>query len=384
MDVVRYIIEFLLYGNTEAAKKVAYAPMFDDTGNAIVTILGDGLTGELHYPNLTHPEVETLPSGRYIIHTDIVYNAFFFISRAEEVLNPRRDQYGRFLAVYSMLQPNDLQIPLVDEYSRILMKLMDLPLPEPGFDAVHLTHDIDTLTSYRHLRGAIGGICRGQWQQVKASLRDLRNDPAYTFPWMMEQDAECIKSAQCTMHNAQCIYFVKDTPGRGIDYPQYNLHGRDWCKTKDMLLHRGAQLGLHSSAYDRTSLPKAQLHRSHYLACSIDRMQQLADAGVTDDYTMGFADMAGFRLQTTRAVRWINPLSRQLTSLTLHPLTMMDCTLSNANYMHLTEDEAYFMAQELIEKVRQHHGEVNLLWHNTSFGEDSYHRSLYPKILQLI
>jgi hypothetical protein len=113
-------------------------------------------------------------------------------------------------------------------------------------------------------------------------------------------------------------------------------------------------------------------------------MQRIADAGYTDDFTMGFADQAGFRLQTSRAVRWINPQTMQLTSLTLHPLLIMDTTLSGENYMNLTEDEAYFLCERLIAKVRMHHGDVCLLWHNSNFDSHSYHTSLYPKILQLL
>ena len=110
----------------------------------------------------------------------------------------------------------------------------------------------------------------------------------------------------------------------------------------------------------------------------------MVKAGYTDDFTMGFADEAGFRLQTTRAVRWIDPASYRLTNLTLHPLTVMDCTLSNDNYMNLTEEEAYFLCERLIEKVRLHHGDLCLLWHNSIINNETYHRSLYSKILSLI
>jgi len=377
-ETIRYIISFLLYGNEQAIERICYAPSYDSQSSAQVTILGNGIEGELHLPDMQQPEVERLENGHYIIHTDLIYNTFFFISRAEELIHPQRDQYGRFLAQYSMLGTNDLQIPLIDEYSRILLKLLDLPLPQPGFSAVHLTHDIDTLTQYRHLRGAIGGIWRGEWRQVKEAMCDIHRDPAYTFPWLIQQDAEC------TMHNAECIYFVKLTDGKGLDYPQYHLLGRDWRNTKKLLADSGARFGVHSSAYATTALPAPAPHRSHYLCCSIERMQQLVDAGYTDDYTMGFADKVGFRLQTTRAVRWIHPYTRQLTPLTLHPLTLMDATMSNTNYMNLNEDEAYFVAQEMIDKVRMHHGELNLLWHNTSINAHSYHKSLYPKILQLL
>ena len=99
---------------------------------------------------------------------------------------------------------------------------------------------------------------------------------------------------------------------------------------------------------------------------------------------MGFADQVGFRLQTTRAVRWINPITYNLSPLTLHPLTIMDVTLSEERYMNLTEDEAYFLCERLIDKVRMHHGELCLLWHNTSINPNSYHASLYPKLLSLL
>ena len=68
----------------------------------------------------------------------------------------------------------------------------------------------------------------------------------------------------------------------------------------------------------------------------------------------------------------------------MHPLTVMDCTLSNSNYMNLNEDEAYFECQRLFDKVYQNAGEVVLLWHNTNSTGNIYHRSLYPKLLEII
>ena len=113
-------------------------------------------------------------------------------------------------------------------------------------------------------------------------------------------------------------------------------------------------------------------------------MQRIAAAGITDDFTMGFADQAGFLLQTSRAVRWINPITMQLTNLTLHPLIIMDATLSNVHYMGLTEDEAYFLCERLIDKVRLHHGDLCLLWHNSNINDTTYHASLYEKIINCI
>lgn len=394
-EIVDYIIQFLLYGNEEAAKQVGYTANEAEWQNYRVVIVPNGHLGkEIVMPELDRcaveryavvggsasPEDEAIT--RYIIRTDIVYNTFFFISRAEELINTQRDEHGRFAAKYSILgQNNRLMIPTADEYARMLMKLLDLPLPTPSFSQIYLTHDVDTIAHYRHLRGAIGGIVRGEWRKVMASLRDIHNDPAFTFSWLIAQDKK--------VEGAERIYFVKDTMGKGYDYPQYRLDGKDFETAEQLIENSDAKIGWHGSYYggdkaNRQLGDKARLHRSHYLRCSIDQMQRLAEVGVTDDFTMMFPDQVGFRLQTTRPVRWINPKTMQLTDLVLHPLTVMDCTLSNNNYMNLSEDEAYFECQRLFEKIHQNAGEVVLLWHNTTPAGNTYHRSLYPKLLEIV
>ena len=66
----------------------------------------------------------------------------------------------------------------------------------------------------------------------------------------MEQDRQVIKRLPQT----QVIYFVKHTTGKGYDYPQYNLQGKDFQQLSSYLTQQGAILGLHSSYYP-TPLP---------------------------------------------------------------------------------------------------------------------------------
>ena len=384
--IIDYIIQFLLYGNPEGAKRVVYSADPSQWANYRVAIVPNGHLGnKIVLPTEEDLELRVEKQGEtFVVHTDLVYNTFFYTSRAEELLVSERDAHGRFLAKYSMLgQKNRLMIPLIDEYARAMMKMLDLPLPEPGYSHIYLTHDVDTIANYRHLRGALGGIKRGKIGSVLAALRDIHNDPAYTFSWLINQDKK--------VEQAECIYFVKNTPGHGYDYPQYDLTSGDYRRVEELILNSEASIGWHSSYYGATPLPhrlialspdSLKMHRSHFLRCSIDQMQELVEMGVKDDFTMMFADHAGFRLQTTRAVRWINPKTWQLTCLTLHPLTVMDCTLSNRHYMNLTEDEAYFHCQRLFEKIHQNAGEVVLLWHNSIVDGESYHKSLYPKVLE--
>ena len=384
-EMINYILTFLLYGNEDAAKFIGYTSDPEEAKHYKYVITPNGHLGK----DLVLPELD-----KPLKDTDLVYNTFFFISCTEELLNPQRDEHGRFAARYSILgQHNRLQIPLIDEYSRFLMKTLDLDLPKPEFSTIYLTHDIDTIDNYRHLRGAIGGLLRGEAKEVRRSWFDIHKDPAYTFPWLIEQDH--------ALPRAKVLYFVKHTNGRGYDYPQYNLQGKDWRLTRDLLLHSGASFGIHSSydgltgeagqaaqqsnsANDLTGEAGLPPHRSHYLRCGVNDLQKIVELGFTDDFSIAFADEAGFRLQTTRPVRWINPLTYSLSPLTLHPLTVMDVTLNNKQYMNLTEDEAYFFCQRLFDKVKQNQGELVLLWHNNNINPRTYHRSLYPKLLSLL
>ena len=378
-EIIDYLITWLCYGDEEAARRVAYTADENALEDHDVIIVPNGHLGkDIALPDFTKPVIEQPSKGKTIIRTDIVYATFFYTSRAEEVINTQRDEHGRFAAKYSILsQKSRLQIPRLDEYARLVLKQLQQPLPEPGFAHVYLTHDIDAISQYRSLHGTVGGILRGEGKQVLAAWQDIHNDPLYTFPWLLEQDAQ--------VPNADVIYFVKRTNGRGLDYPQYCLWGPDYKQLKHMLRHSNVYMGVHGSYYG--SIPRieySKMFRAHFLRSSLEHMQRLADAGYTDDFTMGFADQAGFRLQTSRAVRWINPQTMQLTNLTLHPLLIMDNTLSQTNYMNLTEDEAYFLCERLIEKVKLHHGDLCLLWHNNNINDNTYHRSLYEKIISCI
>jgi hypothetical protein len=60
----------------------------------------------------------------------------------------------------------------------------------------------------------------------------------------------------------------------------------------------------------------------------------------------------------------------------------MDCTLEDSQYMGLSPGEASAYCLSLIREVEKARGELSLLWHNSSLGEDSfYHRELYSYLI---
>ena len=431
-ETVAYIVRFLLHGNDALARRVGYTSDATLFGHYSVVVVpsqfwNDGIFGtQRAEPALPLSEIDGVPllfgapqverqGDTIVVYADIVASAFFLLSRYEEWLHPHdlRDMHGRFVGRHSLAaRAGFIHRPIVDEYGALLRKwLRDAGCavrePAPGFEAVYLTHDVDTIAFYRHVRGFLGGIKRALFghnvrlADVLRAQKSLQHDAAYTFPWLMAQDA--------MVPQAHAIYFFKAAVETDrFDYPQYNLRGGDARQLVAFLRDNGCEIGLHASYFsgtqpavipdERQKLQEAlqqpvTANRWHYL-----RTLQPADfgalvqAGITDDFTMGYADVAGFRLGTCRAVRWIDAQTGTVTPLVLHPLTVMDCTLSNTNYMNLqTEDEAYFFCEQLFDKVRQYAGDITLLWHNSIFKSNTtnnnnestnYHTTLYPKLLK--
>lgn len=421
VDTLDYIKSFLLYDNEEAADFIGYTADEQEWHRyrLVVVPTSNPLNGGKWYiPDLSKPahaekigeivdEFGEKTGGTWIIREDIIYHTLFLLSRAEERLNAERDEHGRLLSTMSVLGKQGLlTIPVLDEYSRLVTKLLEQALPEQHFSHIYLTHDVDVLDQYRHPRGLVGGILRGEGRAAWRALSGLEHDPAYTFPWFIEQDK--------LVSGAESLYFIKATRGEGFDYPQYNLHGGDATQLLHLLDQADATLGLHTSYYCTENLlyavaEKGKLeqalrdahidilgkqgdhgaityNRFHWLRTrGPEDFEALCDFGFTDDFSMGFADHVGFRLGTTRPARWINPDTLQLSDLTMHPLCIMDCTLSNSNYMNIQdESEAYYTCQQVIDKVRQHGGELTLLWHNSNLGPNTYHKQLYQDIIQYL
>lgn len=358
-------------------------------------------------------EIEQVGTTR-IIHADLIASTYYLISRYEEMVrNDVRDVHGRFPGKESLpYRAGFIDSPLVDEYGKILRNQLreiglDVPEPNPAIRKIFLTHDVDQLSHFRSLRGFMGGLLRGIRRPkegnkaIKSYFGGLKNDPWYTSPWLFRLDhslRQKIGSDRC-----EPIVFLKVGGGiRKEDKPFITHHIQDFqsliklCKRKNITfgLHSSYEAGLHPEKIaeekkhlERITKRKTTYNRHHYLdSREPEDMQALINAGITDDFTLGYADVAGFRLGTCRAVRWINPNTKQLTLLTLHPLTVMDSSLSDNRYMNLNAHEAYEYCIRLINMVESWNGELVLLWHNTSVEDTprSYHRKLYQDIISYL
>ncbi|MBO5346036.1 MAG: polysaccharide deacetylase family protein [Paludibacteraceae bacterium] len=372
-------------------------------------------------PSLPLQEIEGIPflygsphiekiENTIVCYADLIASTYFLISRYEEYINPNnnRDTHGRYIGKQSIpAKANFIHRPIVEEYGELLRKLLQQtnitlsPIPQQ-INHIYLTHDVDSITNYRRLRGFLGGTYRSIVKRTESlttilkSIFNINHDPAYTFPWILQQDNLLPEATQ--------IYFIKATHNaKGFDRPTYNLIGKNFIHLKKEILKSSpnAIFGLHTS-YRSGDTPdiiveeqkllqyaienqRITTSRHHYLrSLQPNDMEALIDARITDDYTMSYADIAGFRLGTCRAVRFINPSTCKLTSLTLHPLTIMDCTLSESHYMNLNYNQALSYSQSLINEIKKYNGDLSLLWHNTRFTNDNYHNRLYTQIIKYL
>ncbi|GHT03602.1 polysaccharide deacetylase [Bacteroidia bacterium] len=443
-EISNYILQFLLHEppNSPLLEAVGYTSDATEFARYKVVIVKSDFFDDAVYgtakslPKLPLKEIENMPflygedkierqGDTIILHADLIASTYFLISRYEEILRREvRDQHGRFIGKKSLPgQAGFIHRPIVDEYGAWLRRCLHdagchVNEPQRALHQIYLTHDVDAIAHYRNIRSVVGALISplSKWKgaggeanpaEAKIALKTyfggIQHDPWFTFPTLLKQNHKL-------KNRAETIVFVKSGGGKSPeDKPRMNTASPDFQYLFELLKNNDAKIGLHASyaagiapnlvASEKTtlkhSLPPSlfgeglgvRLNRHHYLSSrEPEDMQGLIEANITDDFTMGYADVAGFRLGTCRAVRWINPNTKTLTSLWLHPLTAMDGTLNDERYMHLNENEAYDYVTKLIDVTQKYNGDVCLLWHNTSIAREAenYLGTLYNNLIDYL
>ena len=403
MNYIDYIIEFLIGEKNKELKKIL---SYGENKDAKLIIVPSGFFDESIYmtkrslPKEPISKLNGIPilfgsnhiekrSGKLYLYADVIASTFFLITRYEECIKrDKRDEHGRFLSKYSITSKyNLIDICVVDEYGRILRDLLrklDICVEEPDKEIknIFLTHDIDHIWTWDGYLQATKTSCKriltGKGNLIepfKAVINYKKYDPCYTFPWMIKTDVDFKNKSSIP---STIIYFLMGTKNKSIFDAGYSKY---MSRTSDLveLLIPTSEIGYHVSysAKDNNDLINQEIDtikkytnksvrysRNHYLASKEpEDYRVLIDFGITDDFTMGYPDRIGFRLGTCRPVKWIDPESKKVTELILHPMTVMECTLDH--YMGIiNEEEAFSKVKNIIEEIRKNSGEITLLWHN--------------------
>lgn len=406
-ETIRYILSFLCRSE-ELAAMVGYSSDKREWDRYKVIILPSGFFSADNYlqpaslPAFPLKKINDTPilfgnpiirrDKQTIIEADLIASAYFILSRYEELVNPRRDYLGRFLAEHSILSQYTNRC-LVEEYGNILLsELRNCGIETNGTAPqlkIIMTHDADKIEQYRNIRGFAGGILRGKCSDaLKSAFLGIEHDPLFTFPYM--------KDIENKRNDVETMLFVK-TGGKHLpqDKPCYDPASRDMQKMMGLYdrigLHLSMEAGqnMHEAAWEKEKLEKAlgrkiTDNRNHYLASLHPAdMLGLSSIGITDDYTMGYPDRAGFRLGTCRPVRFVNPANCKLSDIVMHPLVIMDRSLESKQYMNLDYGQAYGLCKQLHAEACKYGGEFIMLWHNNSVSEldKTYLKKLYENIL---
>ena len=358
-----------------------------------------------------HPE-----TGQLILYADLLASAFFLVSRYEEMYcRKQRDDYGRFLGKYSLpYRAGFLQRPIVDEYGATLRQLaLDYGLVEryglqleerpQTFSHINLTHDLARPYNYRGWRSFLRAWLR-EGKSLRQALRLVLSpdaeDDYYTYPKFLEWD----KALRDQLDKGQVdLYFFIRMPSRhALDKPCYRPRSPYIRRILLEGKRHGVRLGLQSSFAAGKHAERIREERrlfEHYfkqrpqgvrhnrlMSCEPEDLLQAYFSGFRNDFTMGYPDVAGFRLGTCRPVRFINPNTRLLTDLVMHPLILRDLTLSDARYMALDQAAATELAEQLVRTTARYNGSLTLLWHNDLLSQRTHpwHSVLYRAILRLV
>ena len=428
-DIIDYIIRFLI--GTEQAGRLSscigytsdkrlfdrYLIVFTPSG-----FFNEGVYGtQASIPTLPLQDIEGVPllfgspkiewvGDTLLIHADLIASTYFLLTRYEEIVRrTERDDHGRFPGKLSLpFRAGFIERPIVEEYGVLVRQWLRMTTgsnaihePEPQLQKLWLTHDVDAplfCQSLRHVaRETLKGM--GLTEAWKLYLRPEHEDPYYTFPWLLEQ-GQIVRDAWGE-ERCQTLFFLKGGGNAPQDKPYYPLNLKLLHRLSRFCSESGGSIGLHSS-YSASLQPnkiiaeKRHLERAtgfvvtynrhHYLACrEPEDLNTVEKAGFSDDFTMGYADVAGFRLGTCRPVHWINPITKRISDMQLHPLACMDATLGEAKYMGLNEQEAVNYVLRLAQNASRHGGELVLLWHNDRVSEFSSAKGLdYRRVFQRI
>jgi hypothetical protein len=356
------------------------------------TIPASGLLSEdgIHVQQITAGLWQELPvlfysgdSGAFLPF-DLLSAVFYLLSRYEEYLPFTPDRHQRFPATESILYEQQLlDRPIIDEWLlQVGKKLSSYGVAvQPKQFSFLPTYDIDIAWSYRHkgwkrtLGGYIRDVAQNNFDAVKERTGVLlghKADPYDSFSFTDELHAHFhLKPRYFILAATQNGPFDKHIPPVQPDMKrlisklsaQYELgiHPSYRASRQPDLLHEEQQL------LQQITGRSMGISRQHYIRFTMpDTYRNLIDAGIVQDYSMGYGTHTGFRAGTSHQFDWYDLPREQTSALQVFPFCFMDTT---AHYdLGLTVEASFEKLTRLQTKLQQTGGLLITIFHNFSLG----------------
>ncbi|MBC7652120.1 MAG: polysaccharide deacetylase family protein, partial [Deinococcales bacterium] len=338
---------------------------------------------------------------------DILAATFYLISRYEEYLPHEKDSYGRYTHTNSLAYKyNFLHLPLVNIWLQDLMQRLQTSkngqrttINSQRFTFTP-TYDIDIAYAHQHqsifknIGGFFKDLMRGDIEKVieRANVYSGKvKDPFDVYEWL---------DGLHKKHQLQPIYFFLLAKKRSVydkNVPPIFTGIRQLIKH-----HQGKyKVGIHpswQSGDDEMLLQKEKLtlenitqtscikSRQHYIRLSLpETYSKLIAIGITDEYSMGFGSINGFRASVASPFYWFNLATNESTNLLIHPFCWMD---ANSYFeQHLSPNEAAVELQQYYNVVKQVGGNFTIILHNNFLTEQPQWlpwRKMYEAFLSMI
>jgi hypothetical protein len=335
---------------------------------------------------------------------DIFAASFYLLSRYEEYLPHRKDEYGRYAHTESLAyREGFLNIPLVNiwlqEFKRALSaKFPALVFRYPSFKFIP-TYDIDIAWSYLHkgwkrnLAGFLRSALRGEWSRITERFQVLRNgrqDPFDAYEWLDSLHLYCRMKAY--------YFFLVAGRQRGVD-KNISPGVAEFQALTSYHASGAYRVGVHPSwqSGDEETLLKEEIgwmecmteqkitrSRQHYIRFTLpDTYRSLIKYGIDQDFSMGYGSINGFRASVASSFYWYDLVEEKTTGLRIFPFCFMD---ANAFYeQNYTAGEAMNELMHYYRMVRKVNGLMVTIWHNSFLGSDPLYagwREVYEVFLK--
>jgi hypothetical protein len=328
------------------------------------------------------------------IDFDVLGASFYLITRYEEYLSHKKDEYGRFAHTASLaFKEGFLQTPLVNIWVNELAALLQKKFAgfmyqQPEFAFIP-TYDIDIAYSYKYkgFKRNLGGFLQHPSLQRLATLLGLQKDPFDTYALLHQ------------LHNKyqlQPIYFFLMAQKNG----RYDKNILPDTAAMQQLIkqHQQYSIGIHpswQSGEDKKLLQQEKqllatianqniaISRQHYIRFTLPAdFESLIQAGITHDYSMGYGSINGFRASVATSFFWYNLQQEKTTNLMVHPFCYMD---ANSLYeQKITPAEAFSEMMYYYNCCKAVGGNFISIWHNHFLGTDTLFKGWAATYIQFL